>query len=88
MIFLCKARRLRKIPGKESVKAPVEASDRSLGGIFKVASTRPSRLLIDLISFFVAIYYAVVYTLLNMLFSIYPIVFQQKRDWNARGTRA
>jgi DHA1 family multidrug resistance protein-like MFS transporter len=78
-----KARRLRKIPGKESVKAPVEASDRSLAGIFKVALTRPWRLLIDPISFFVAIYYAVVYTLLYMLFSIYPIVFQQKRGWNA-----
>ncbi|KAJ5799243.1 MFS general substrate transporter [Penicillium psychrosexuale] len=78
-----KARRLRKIPGKGSIKAPVETSDRSLGGIFTVALTRPWRLLIDPISFFVAIYYAVVYTLLYMLFSIYPIVFQQKRGWNA-----
>jgi hypothetical protein len=78
-----KARRLRKTAGKESVKAPVEASNRSLGGIFKVALTRPWRLLIDPISFFVAIYYAVVYTLLYMLFSIYPIVFQQKRGWDA-----
>ncbi|KAL2826722.1 major facilitator superfamily domain-containing protein [Aspergillus cavernicola] len=83
MMVLCnKARRLRKIPGKKSVKAPVEASDRSLGAIFKVALTRPWRLLIDPVSFFVAIYYAVVYTLLYMLFSIYPIVFQQKRGWN------
>ncbi|CRL19797.1 Sucrose/H+ symporter, plant [Penicillium camemberti] len=78
-----KARRLRKIPGNESVKAPVEASDRSLGSIFTVALMRPWRLLIDPISFFVAIYYAVVYTLLYMLFSIYPIIFQQKRGWNA-----
>ncbi|KAI9705153.1 MAG: hypothetical protein M1820_005300 [Bogoriella megaspora] len=78
-----KAHRIRKLPGKESVKAPVEASDRSLGGIFKVTLTRPWRLLIDPISFCVAIYYAVVYTLLYMLFSIYPIVFQQKRGWNA-----
>ncbi|KAJ5580035.1 MFS general substrate transporter [Penicillium hispanicum] len=83
MVLRNKARRLRKIPGKESVKAPIEASDRSLGGIFKVALTRPWRLLIDPISFLVAIYYAVVYTLLYMLFSIYPIVFQQKRGWNA-----
>ncbi|KAI2701352.1 hypothetical protein CBS147332_7954 [Penicillium roqueforti] len=78
-----KARRLREIPGKENVKAPVETLDRSLGGIFSVALTRPWRLLIDPISFFIAIYYAVVYTLLYMLFSIYPIVFQQKRGWNA-----
>ncbi|KAK9364602.1 MFS general substrate transporter [Lipomyces kononenkoae] len=83
MVLRNKARRLRKIPGKENVKAPIEASDRSLGGIFKVTLTRPWRLLIDPISFFVAIYYAVVYTLLYMLFSIYPIVFQQKRGWNA-----
>ncbi|KZF20157.1 MFS general substrate transporter [Xylona heveae TC161] len=83
MVLRNKARRLRKIPGNESVKAPIEASDRSLGGIFKVALTRPWRLLIDPISFLVAIYYAVVYTLLYMLFSIYPIVFQQKRGWNA-----
>ena len=78
-----KAQSSRRTPGNENVKAPVEASDRSLGSIFKVALTRPWRLLIDPISFFVAIYYAVVYTLLYMLFSIYPIVFQQKRGWNA-----
>lgn len=58
MVLRNKARRLRKIPGNESVKAPVEASDRSLGSIFTVALTRPWRLLIDPISFFVAIYYA------------------------------
>ncbi|KAJ5096651.1 MFS general substrate transporter [Penicillium angulare] len=78
-----KARRLRKVPGKDNVKAPVEASNRSLASIYKVALTRPWRLLMDSINFFVAIYYAVVYTLLYMLFSIYPIVFQQKRGWNA-----
>lgn len=78
-----KAGRVRKIPGREGVLAPVETSDRSLGGIFRVALTRPWRLLVDPISFFVAIYYAVVYTLLYMLFSIYPIVFQQRRGWNA-----
>lgn len=84
IIVLCdKARRLRKTPGKENVKAPVEVSDRSLGGIFKVALTRPWRLLFDPINFFVSLYYSVVYTLLYMLFSIYPIVFQQKRGWNA-----
>jgi hypothetical protein len=40
-------------------------------------------LLVDPIGLLVAIYYAVVYTLLYMLFSIYPIVFQQRRGWNA-----
>lgn len=80
-----KARRIRalKIPGHENVKAPVEATDRTLLGIFRLALTRPWRILIDPISFAVAIYLAVVYALLYMLFTIYPIVFQQKRGWNS-----
>ena len=81
--LLNKARRIRQIPGKESVMASVEVSDRSLKSIYKVALTRPWIILFDPISFLVSIYYAVVYTLLYMLFSIYPIVFQQKRGWNA-----
>ncbi|KUJ13801.1 MFS multidrug transporter-like protein [Mollisia scopiformis] len=85
IVLMNKAKRLRKlkIPGYEDVKAPVEATDRSLGGIFKVALTRPWKILIDPISLFVAIYLSVVYTLLYMLFTIYPIVFQQKRGWNS-----
>jgi DHA1 family multidrug resistance protein-like MFS transporter len=78
-----KAQRARKDPGQERVKASNESSTYSLGGVFKVALMRPWQLLFDPISFMVAIYYAVVYTLLYMLFSIYPIVFQQKRGWNA-----
>ena len=85
VVLLNKARRIRraKIPGYENVKAPVEDTDRSLVGIYKVALTRPWIILFDLISFLVAIYLAVVYTLLYMLFSIYPIVFQERRGWNA-----
>ncbi len=85
VVLLNKARRIRavKIPGYEDVKAPVESTDRTLKGIFKVALTRPWRLLVDPISFLVAIYLSVVYALLYMLFTIYPIVFQQKRGWNA-----
>ncbi|KAJ5798650.1 uncharacterized protein N7503_006155 [Penicillium pulvis] len=78
-----KACRIRRITGDGAILSPVEASDRSLGGMFQVAPTRPWRLLNDPISAFVAIYYAVAYTLIYMLFSIYPIVFQQKRGWNA-----
>lgn len=78
-----KARHLRAITRREDIKAPVESIDRSLGAIFRRDLTRPWRLLLDPISFFVAIYYSIVYTLLYMLFSIYPIVFQQKRGWNA-----
>ena len=80
-----KARRIRasKIQGYENIKAPVEASDRTLGGIFKVALTRPWKIMFDPISFLVIIYITVVYCLLYMLFTIYPIVFQQKRHWNS-----
>ncbi|KAI1393048.1 MFS general substrate transporter [Hypoxylon trugodes] len=84
MILVNRARRIRKakIPGYGNVKAPVEDDDRSLMGVYKVALTRPWIILFDPISFLCAIYMSVVYTLLYMLFSIYPIVFQQKRGWN------
>lgn len=83
-ILVNKARRIRKakIPGYEDVKAPAEAQDRSIKAIFKVALTRPWIILFDPISFCCAIYLAVVYMLLYMLFSIYPIVFQERRGWN------
>lgn len=84
-VLLNKARRIRrkKIPGYENVRAPVEATDRTLAGIFKIALTRPWIILFDPISFLVGIYISVVYTLLYMLFTIYPFVFQHKRGWNA-----
>lgn len=84
-VLLNKARRIRraKVPGYENIQAPVERTDRTLGGIFKVALTRPWIILFDTISFLVAIYLSVVYMLLYMLFTIYPIVFQQHRGWNA-----
>ncbi|KAH6663393.1 major facilitator superfamily domain-containing protein [Halenospora varia] len=85
IVLLNKARRIRKlkIEGYEDVKAPVEATDRTLVGIYKVALTRPWKILVDPISLMVAIYLSFVYTLLYMLFSIYPIVFQKKRGWNS-----
>ncbi|KAK1058464.1 hypothetical protein LTR74_013353 [Friedmanniomyces endolithicus] len=84
-VLLNKARRIRRaqIPGYEDVKAPVEVTDRTFAGIFKVALTRPWIILFDTISLLVAIYLSVVYMLLYMLFTIYPIVFQQKRGWNS-----
>ncbi|KAK0111172.1 hypothetical protein ONS95_001548 [Cadophora gregata] len=85
IVLLNKARRLRKlkVPGYENIQAPIEVTDRSLIGIYKVALTRPWKILIDPISFAIAIYISVVYALLYMLFTIYPIVFQQKRGWNS-----
>ncbi|KAG8352073.1 hypothetical protein FVEN_g9786 [Fusarium venenatum] len=84
-LLLKKARRIRKakIPGYENVKAQSEDTDRSLKAVYKVALTRPFIILFDTISFLCAIYMSVVYTLLYMLFSIYPIVFQQRRGWNS-----
>lgn len=84
IVLLNKARRLRKlkIPGYEDVKAPVEVTDRRLTTMYAVALTRPWKILVDPISFLCAIYLAVVYCLLYMLFTIYPIVFQEKRGWN------
>lgn len=84
-ILLHKAKRIRaaKILGYENVKAPVEEHDRSLVGLYRVALTRPWIILFDPISLLCSIYMAVDYTLLYMLFVIYPIVFQGKRGWNS-----
>ncbi|KAL9623366.1 MAG: hypothetical protein Q9160_002259 [Pyrenula sp. 1 TL-2023] len=85
IVLYNKARRLRalNVPSCANVRAPIEDTDRTLIGIFKVALLRPWIILFDPISFLVAVYLSVVYTLLYMLFTIYPIVFQQRRGWNA-----
>lgn len=84
-VLLNKAKRIRRanVPGYENVIAPVEATDRTLMGIFRVALTRPWAILFDPISLACAVYLSVVYMLLYMLFSIYPFVFQQMRGWNS-----
>ncbi|KAH6867310.1 major facilitator superfamily domain-containing protein [Thelonectria olida] len=85
IILRNKARRIReaKVPGYENVKAPIEDTDRTITGVYKVALTRPWVILFDTISFICAIYLSFVYLLLYMLFSIYPIIFQRKRHWNS-----
>lgn len=84
-ILLRKAKRIRSknIPGFENVQTELEASGKSLWSTFKVALSRPWKIITDPISLLIAIYIAFVYALLYMLFSIYPIIFQQKRGWNA-----
>ncbi|KAM0722977.1 hypothetical protein Q7P37_001175 [Cladosporium fusiforme] len=84
-VLMNKAKRIRraKISGYENVIAPVEATDRTLTSIFKVALTRPWAILFDPISLACAVYLSVVYMLLYMLFSIYPFVFQRMRGWNS-----
>lgn len=79
-----KARRIRQHNSEfKDIKAPFEDSDQTLAGLFKITLTRPWRILINPISMACAIYTAFIYTLLYMLFAIYPIVFEQKRGWNA-----
>lgn len=81
--LLHKARRLRKIPGYEHVKAPIEVEGKKLTEIFKIALLRPWRIVFDPIAGLTAIYITVVYTLLYMLFTIFPIAFIEIRGWNA-----
>ncbi|KAJ9614382.1 hypothetical protein H2200_002518 [Cladophialophora chaetospira] len=85
IVLLNKARRLRAtgVPEYQNIQAPDEAAGRDLGAVFKAALLRPWRILFDPISFLVAIYLSIVYLLLYMLFTIYPIVFQEKRGWNS-----
>ncbi|KAJ3484866.1 hypothetical protein NLG97_g6955 [Lecanicillium saksenae] len=80
IVLMQKAKRARQ--NGFDVKAQIEDSDRSLGAAYKVALTRPWIILFDTISLLCAVYLSVVYMLLYMLFSIYPIVFQQMRGWN------
>ena len=85
IVLLNKAHRLRAtgVPEYQNIQAPAEAEGRNLGAVFKVALLRPWQILFDTISFLVAIYLSVVYLLLYMLFTIYPIVFQEMRGWNS-----
>lgn len=85
LLLLRKAEQFRGLgnPEYDSLKAPVEVSDRSLKGTMETALTRPWIILFDPISLLVAIYMSVIYALLYMLFTIFPIVYQQKRGWNA-----
>ncbi|KAJ9633995.1 uncharacterized protein PV06_08556 [Exophiala oligosperma] len=85
VVLINKARRIRATgnPEHAELKAPAEADTRELKAIFKIALIRPWKILFDPISFLVAIYLSIVYVLLYMLFTIYPIVFQQKRGWNS-----
>jgi len=84
-VLINKARRIRGTGLEEhaTLKAPAEAQGRNLKDMFRIALVRPWQILFDPISLLVAIYLSVVYLLLYMLFTIYPIVFQQKRGWNS-----
>lgn len=85
IVLVNKAKRIRRANPERygNIQAPAEAGGHHLGQMFKVALLRPWQILFDPIAFLIAIYISVIYTLLYMLFSIYPIVFQEMRGWNA-----
>ena len=82
-ILAQKAQRHRdaKIAGFENVRADAEANGPTLRQVYRTALLRPWALLFDPISFLCCVYMAVVFTLQFMLFSIYPIVFEEIRGW-------
>ncbi|KAF5008589.1 hypothetical protein FDECE_5141 [Fusarium decemcellulare] len=84
-ILAQKSKRARQsgITGYESVQTEGEAHKPKLHHLYKLALTRPWILMFDLISLLCSIYTCIVFTLQFMLFSIYPIVFQEMRGWNA-----
>lgn len=81
VLLMKKAKRARQ--HGFNVKAKIEDSSTSLLAAYKIALTRPWIILFDSISLLCALYMSLVYTLLYMLFSIYPIVFEEMRGWNA-----
>lgn len=80
-----KARRHRqaRTAGLRTWKTEMEENDVSLLATYKTALLRPWVLLFDRISFLCSIYMGIVFLLQFMLFSIYPIVFQDIRRWSA-----
>ncbi|KAM0563878.1 hypothetical protein ACHAPJ_000084 [Fusarium lateritium] len=83
-ILAKKSKRARQsgLKGYENVVTEGEEDRPSLGHVYKLALTRPWILMFDLISLLCSIYTCIVFTLQFMLFSIYPIVFQEMRGWN------
>ncbi|KAF4338059.1 major facilitator superfamily transporter [Fusarium beomiforme] len=80
-ILVQKAKLARK--QGHDIQAAAEASRPKLLQLYKTALIRPWVLLFDTVSFLCCLYSCVVSALQYMLFSIYPIVFQDMRGWNA-----
>lgn len=69
-----KARRIRKqTAGQVMVYSPQEGKKQSLGSILKTTFLRPFLILFDPISFCIAVYTGLVYAILYMMFTIYPV---------------
>ncbi|KAF9872692.1 MFS multidrug transporter [Colletotrichum karsti] len=79
-----RAEKLEKITGKQYVsKYEAHQGRKTIGQQFKVALSRPWILLFkEPIVLLTAIYMAIVYGTLYMLFAAFPIVFQRGRGWS------
>jgi hypothetical protein len=79
-----RAEKLSKITGDVYMsKGDVEQGKTSAGQAFKTALSRPWVLLFrEPIVFLLSIYMAIIYGTLYMLFSAFPIVYQQGRGWS------
>ncbi|SPO03703.1 probable mfs-multidrug-resistance transporter [Cephalotrichum gorgonifer] len=80
-----RAEKLSKLTGKHYESAIDHAQGKiSLAGSFKIALSRPWKLLFtEPIVFLLSLYMAIVYGTLYMLFAAFPIVFQQGRGWSS-----
>ncbi|KAK2826864.1 MFS siderochrome iron transporter 1 [Arthroderma sp. PD_2] len=78
-----RAQRLSKVTGKVYVsRMEVDQGKLSVGQAFKTALMRPWVLLFsEPIVFLLSIYMAIIYGTLYMLFSAFPVVYQQYRGW-------
>ncbi|KAM5463538.1 MFS siderochrome iron transporter 1 [Microsporum ferrugineum] len=79
-----RAQRLSKLTGKVyASRMDIEQGKLSIGQAFQTALMRPWILLFcEPIVFLLSIYMAIVYGTLYMLFSAFPIVYQQYRGWS------
>jgi hypothetical protein len=80
-----RAEKLSKLTGDVyASKSDAEKGKISAGQAFKTALSRPWILLLkEPIVLLLSIYMAIIYGTLYMLFSAFPIVFQQNRGWSA-----
>jgi len=79
-----RAKKLSQITGKVyKSMAEAEQGPTSFGHVFKTSLSRPWQLLFkEPIVLLLSIYMAIIYGTLYMLFTAFPIVFQQGRGWS------
>lgn len=79
-----RARRLSKLTGKAYLsKGDSSENRKTKGKFFKIALSRPWKLLLkEPIVLTLALYSAIIFGTLYMLFGAYPIVYEETRKWN------